>query len=49
MIRRIFSICIPLVLAMTLILSFGGTVKADNVKFGIVVEISGGGAPVGKK
>jgi len=48
MIRRIFSICIPLVLAMVLIFTFGGPARADSVKFGIVVEISGGGAPVGK-
>lgn len=48
MIRRILSICIPLVLTVALVLSFGATAKADNVKFAIVCEISGGGAPVGK-
>ncbi|MGD9238945.1 MAG: ABC transporter substrate-binding protein [Desulfobacterales bacterium] len=49
MIRRIFSISIPIVLAVTLVLSIGGpAVSADAVKFGIVCEVSGGGATVAK-
>lgn len=49
MVRRILSLCIPTVLTATLVFSIPGPAfSADTVTFGIVIEETGGGAPVGK-
>ena len=42
--KKILLILLPLVMVVW---SFGPA-QADTVKFGIVIEVSGGGAPVGK-
>jgi branched-chain amino acid transport system substrate-binding protein len=42
--KKILFILLPLVMVVWSI----GPAQADTVKFGIVIEVSGGGAPVGK-